>query len=136
MIIIESLLITFEASIIYRGRLSCSKNWLDPQTITPYVNLTKLSLSKSVKRSLVIKIMWFKKCLKGLKTFPKLPYSKELFCNTCCLNLQYDHGTGMTAAKVNTRKCYSFNAHNNNKHLFLSNLRIMSDIGNLTIIVN
>ena len=47
MIIFESYLTTFEASIIFWGRRGSSKNWLEPHTKTPWPSLTKPSLSKS-----------------------------------------------------------------------------------------
>ena len=46
MIIFDPLLTTFEESINFWGS---SKNWLEPKTKPPLPNLTKLSLSKSMK---------------------------------------------------------------------------------------
>ena len=51
MIIFESILTTFEASVIFSGRWCSSKNWLELKTWPPKASLTNLSLSKSFIRT-------------------------------------------------------------------------------------
>ncbi len=57
MIIFRSLLITFETRLIFRGSRDSSENHLVPKAKTPsftkdaITSLTKISLSKAVKRS-------------------------------------------------------------------------------------
>ena len=51
MIIFESLLTTFEVSVIFWCSWSSGENWLESKTKPPKLSLTKLSLSKSVTLS-------------------------------------------------------------------------------------
>ena len=48
MIILESILTTYEVSVIFWGLWGSSGNWLEPKTKPPLQILTKLSMLKSV----------------------------------------------------------------------------------------
>ena len=61
MIIFESILTTFEASVIFQGSWGSSKNWLEPETVPPKENLTCPNLWNAQYASIYINQECYKK---------------------------------------------------------------------------
>ena len=68
MFIFESILTTFEASVIFSGSQGSSGNWLEPKTKPPFEFQTKLSVSKSVIRTETFKTFKATFYMKNLST--------------------------------------------------------------------